>query len=37
MMLREGVSFIVLAGMSLILLGVWGVFRERYRRRPARG
>ena len=37
MMLREGVSFIVLAGMSLILLGVWGVFRERYHRKPARG
>ncbi|MFC2095508.1 EamA family transporter [Candidatus Bipolaricaulota bacterium] len=29
--LREDVSLIVLAGMGLILLGVWGVFRERYR------
>ena len=30
-MLREEISFIVLAGMGLILLGVWGIFRERYR------
>ncbi len=34
MMLREDVSLIVLAGMGLILLGVWGVFRERYRPPP---
>jgi len=29
--LREDVSPIVLAGMGLILFGVWGIFRERYR------
>ena len=29
--LREDVSFIVLAGMGLILIGVWGVFREKFR------
>ena len=28
--LREDVSPVVLAGMGLILLGVWGVFREKY-------
>jgi drug/metabolite transporter (DMT)-like permease len=32
--LREDFSLIVVAGMGLILLGVWGVFRERYRRAP---
>jgi len=28
--LRENVSLVVLAGMGLILLGVWGIFREKY-------
>jgi drug/metabolite transporter (DMT)-like permease len=32
--LREDLSLIVVAGMGLILVGVWGVFRERYRRAP---
>jgi drug/metabolite transporter (DMT)-like permease len=35
MLLREEMSFAVLAGMGLIMLGVWGVFRERYHRQPA--
>jgi len=30
--LREDVSPIVLSGMGLILVGVWGVFREKYHR-----
>jgi len=34
-MLREGVSLVVLAGMGLILLSVWGVFRERYKTQSA--
>lgn len=36
MMLQEGISPIVLGGMGLILLGVWGVFRERFSRAPSR-
>ncbi len=35
MMLREGVSLVMVAGMALTLIGVWGVFRERYRKSPA--
>lgn len=34
-MLREGVSLVMVAGMALTLVGVWGVFRERYRKSPA--
>jgi len=30
--LREDISPIILAGMALVLFGVWGVFREKYRR-----
>ena len=34
--LREGVSIAVLGGMSLILIGIWGVFRERSPRSVSR-
>ena len=30
--LRESVSATVLAGMSLILIGIWGIFRERFKK-----
>jgi len=30
--LREPITPPILGGMGLILLGVWGVFREKYRR-----
>lgn len=33
--LREDVSLVVFAGMGLILIGVWGVFREKYLPQPA--
>ena len=29
-MLREDISLIILAGMGLVLFGVWGIFRERF-------
>ena len=28
--LREPVTPVIVAGMALILIGVWGVFREKY-------
>lgn len=34
LILREDVSPIVLAGMGLVLFGVWGVFQEKYRSPP---
>jgi len=34
--LDEPVTGTILGGMGLILVGVWGVFRERYSRRIAR-
>lgn len=35
-LLREPITLPILGGMALILLGVWGVFRDQSGRRPAR-